>query len=299
MKTALSAVPRRVTFTVQNETLVGDLHLPGGEQRASPAVIVAGPMTSVKEQVTGVYAAELARLGIAALAIDHRHYGESTGLPRQYERWDHKVADLVAGLDFLVQQPEVAAQRVGIAAVCLDAGYAAHAALASPHVRAVGAVAGYYRDPVQMRANDAQGFDDRVEQGRIARETYEMTSEVQTIPAASLTGDAAMTSADTVDYYTRRAAVTNYTNAFAVMSREYFFPFDVQSAAPSLKIPVRMIHSENALSPPMARKFHASLAGPKELIWIASRGQTDFYDEPDLVDAAADLLANHFHQTLT
>ena len=51
-------------------------------------------MTSVKEQVTGVYAAAFAVRGIAALAIDHRHYGESGGQPRQYEYSAHKIEDL-------------------------------------------------------------------------------------------------------------------------------------------------------------------------------------------------------------
>lgn len=59
-----------------------------------------------------------------------------------------------------------------------------------------------------------------------------------------------------------------------------------------------MIHSENALSPAWARKFHDALATPKEIVWIASRGQTHFYDDPALVAAAADRLATHFGRHL-
>lgn len=289
----------RIRFSVEGATLVGDLYLPAHGNGAHPAVVVAGPMTSVKEQVTGVYAEALAAQGLAALAIDHRHFGESDGLPRQYERWDRKLADLVAALDWLSGQPGIAADRIGLAGVCLGSGYAAHAATRSARVRALGCVAGYYRDPAEMRAKDTAGFDARVQQGRLARQAYEATGEVQMIPAASLTGDAGMTSADTVDYYTRRAAVPNYRNALAVMSREHFLPFDVQAAAPTLTLPVRMVHSENALSPSWARRFHDGLAGPKELIWLSSRGQTDFYDDPGLVAQSAGLLAEHFHAVLT
>lgn len=289
---------RRVEHSVEGETVVANLHFPEGARKGLPAVVVAGPMTSVKEQVTGVYAAALAERGIAALAIDHRHFGESAGTPRQYECWERKVSDLVAGLDWMAGQPEIAADKIGIAGVCLGAGYAAHAATRSPRVRAMGAVAGYYRDPAEMRAKDPDGFEARVAQGRRARKIYEATGEVQTIPAASLSGDAGMATADTVDYYTRRAAVANYRNAFAVMSREHFLPFDVQSAAGRLTVPVRMIHSENALSLAWAQRFHDGLGGRRDLIWVTSRAQTDFYDDPILVSTAADLLADHFRAFL-
>ena len=286
-----------VRFPVDGVTVVGHLHLPEGPG-PHPALIVGGPMTSIKEQVTGVYAAALAARGFAALALDHRHYGESGGMPRQYEHWRHKVADLRAGLDWLAARRDIDRRRIGAAGVCLGAGYAAWAAADNPLVKAYGAVAGYYRDPADLQARDATSFAARIDQGIAARRRFEATGEVETIPAASLQGDAAMQTEDTVDYYTRRAATPAYANAFAVMSREHFLPFDVQAAAPHLDVPVLMVHSENALSPAWARKFHDALATPKEIVWIASRGQTHFYDDPPLVAAAADRLAAHFGRHL-
>ena len=289
---------KSISFAVEGDRVVGNLHLP--EMGATgPAVIVAGPMTSVKEQVTGVYAAALAARGIAALAIDHRTYGQSEGTPRNYENWQWKVADLEAALDALAcGEPAIDPARLGAAAICLGCGYAATLAAGDAHVRSLGLVAGYYRNPAAMRANDLEGFEARVAQGRAARVHYELTGEVLTIPAAALEGDAAMQTVDTIDYYTRRAAVPNYRNAFAVMSREYFLPFDVQVAAPQINVPVAMIHSEKALSPNWARTFHQALRGPKSLDWLNSRGPTDFYDDPELVSASADRLAQHFHETL-
>ncbi len=289
------AAPRveRAVFEVCGERVVAHLHLPDGPARA-PAVIVAGPMTSVKEQVAGAYASALARCGFAALALDHRHYGESGGEPRQYEHHGRKVEDLRAALAWLAGQPEVDPTRLALAGVCLGAGYAAWAAAAEPRARALGLVVGYYRDPAAMRARDPAGFDAKVAEGARARERYEATGEVVTIPAAARDGDAAMTTADTVDYYTARAAVPNYRNAFAVMSREPFVPFDVQAAAPRVRVPVAMVHSENALSPAWARAFYDALGGSKSITWLASRGHTDFYDDSALVSAASAALARHF-----
>lgn len=292
-------MPVRLTFDCEGAPMVGNLFLPDGEG-PHPAVVVAGPMTSVKEQVTGVYAAALAARGIAALAIDHRGYGESGGEPRQYEHHGRKIADLTAALDRLAEEHDVDAERIGMAGICLGCGYAAHVAAQQPHrVRALALAVGYYRDPAAMRAADPDGFDARVEQGRKARLRYEATGEVEMIPAVALTGDAAMQTAELFDYYgTPRAGVANYTNAFAVMSREYFLPFDVQSVAPDIAQPTVMVHSRNALSPHWAEQFHASLAGPKSLQWIEGPGQVAFYDDPALVGQAADRMAEHLHAGL-
>jgi dienelactone hydrolase len=194
---------RSIWFSVEGEPVAGHLHLPRSVSSGLPGVVVAGPMTSVKEQVTGVYATALAARGVAALAIDHRHFGASGGTPRQYERWDRKVDDLVVALDWLAAQPEISRDRIGLAAVCLGSGYAAYAAARSLLVRALGMVAGYFRDPEEMRRQDPKSFDARLAQGSAARDLFLATGEVQTIPAASLTGDAAMTSADTVDFRRR------------------------------------------------------------------------------------------------
>lgn len=130
-------IQRRITFDVDGDRVVGDLHLPDGAG-AHPGLVVAGPMTSVKEQVTGAYAAAMASRGFAALAIDHRHYGESGGQPCQYERSDHKIKDLKAALNALESQPEVVDGALGYLGVCLGCGYALWAARGEPAVRAVG-----------------------------------------------------------------------------------------------------------------------------------------------------------------
>jgi uncharacterized protein len=288
----------RIAFEVANDEVVGNLHLPFGTG-SFPAVVVGGPMTSVKEQVTGVYARAFAERGIAALSIDHRGYGESGGVPRQYEHWGRKVEDLRSAVKFLAAHAKVDATRLGLAGVCLGAGYAAHASLDAPLVKALGLVVGYYRDPGAMRASDPVGFDAKVAHGRDARLHYEATGDVLTIPAVALTGDAAMQTPYLLDYYgTPRAGVANYINAFAIMSREHFLPFDVQAAAAEITVPVAMVHSENALSPRAAEAFYAKLQVEKSLEWLQGENQVAFYDDPALVAAAADTIAAHFHRSL-
>jgi hypothetical protein len=87
-------------------------------------------------------------------------------------------------------------------------------------------------------------------------------------------------------------------NAFAVQSFAYTVPFDAIGAAKSIDAPTLIIHSENALAPPLARKFVAGLHAPAETIWLASSGQIDFYDDPMLIGRAADLIDEFLHRVL-
>ena len=73
----------------------------------------AGPLTSVKEQATGNYAVAMAARGFVTLTFDHRHFGESEGVPRQYAHPGRKVDDFRAAFAFLESRPEVDVGRIG------------------------------------------------------------------------------------------------------------------------------------------------------------------------------------------
>jgi uncharacterized protein len=281
---------QRMRFEVGGTPVLADLYRPAGGG-PHPAVVVAGPMTSVKEQVAGVYAAALAVRGIAALALDHRHYGESGGEPRQYENPAAKIEDLRAAVDLLAGHPALDPGRLALVGVCLGAGYAAAATPGAPLVRALATVAGYFPDPHAMRASSPEPFEAEILSGAQARAAYEGGAEPRYVLAAGGPG-APMSHPDIVEYYaTPRAGLPNYRNAFAVMSREVWLAFDAQAAAPQLRVPVGFVHAERALAPHWAEAFaaRAPLAQPVE--WVPAAGQADFYDNPERIDDAADRVA--------
>ena len=118
------------------------------------------------------------------------------------------------------------------------------------------------------------------------------------IPAVSLEQDAAMTLQSTYDYYAVRAKHPNYTNAFALMSREHFLQFDVQSAAPDLRLPFLQLHGPNALNPAWADKFFRAVPGEKQRASLFSKGQTDIYDDHAIVGDASDQAADFLWKVL-
>src|SRR6476620_11879257 len=89
--------------TGSGDRLVGVLYLPAS--RPAAAVVTTGPLTSVKEQATGAYARALAERGFAALAFDHRTFGESDGQPRQFEDPEGKARDVSAAVTALAADP--------------------------------------------------------------------------------------------------------------------------------------------------------------------------------------------------
>jgi fermentation-respiration switch protein FrsA (DUF1100 family) len=288
----------RVTFDADGETIVGLLRAPSSDA-PHPALVLLGPLTSVKEQVPGHYADALARRGFVTLAFDNRHFGESGGQPRQYEHPGRKLADVRAALTFLGQRPEVAEGCLGALGVCAGAGYMSAVVAEDPRIRAFGAVAGFFHDVGKQREWMGERFDAAIAEGRAARERYETTGQAEQIPAVGREGDVAMPLAEAFEYYgTERGAHPNYVNAFAIMSREHTLPFDARGNAAKITAPTLMIHSEHALAPALARAFFADLRGSKTELWVESKGQIDFYDDPALIEPAADRLAEHFRKHL-
>ncbi|MGW4634265.1 hypothetical protein [Nocardia sp. NPDC004415] len=171
----------------------------------------------------------------------------------------------------------------------------ARAVADDPRLRAFTAVAGYYSDTTQFPA-DAYALA----RGRTAESHWNDTGTAATILAVSPdNGDVAVPLTEAYEYYgTRRGAVANYTNAFAVQSLAYTSLFDAQSAAPRLTVPFAMIHSEHALAPMLARKFFANVATPKSELWLESTGQIDFYDDPELITPATEFAVDLFRSTL-
>ena len=287
----------RVTFRVGGIAIVGILRIPAGSA-VHPGIVLEGPLTSVKEQVTGNYAEALRQRGFVTLAFDHRHFGESGGEPRQLEHPERKVEDLRGAVEFLLDRPEVAGQYVGAVGICAGAGYLAGAVVTDDRIRAWGTVAGFFHDASKQRQWMGDTYGVALDRARRARELYQDTGKVEIIPAVGQ-GDVAMPLDEAFQYYgTERGAVPNYKHEFAVMSREHTLTWDAQIAAKRIEVPTLMIHSENALGPDLARQFFADLGGIKREVWTESSGQIDFYDDPAKIGFATDLLAEHFREHL-
>lgn len=126
----------KVSFTNHfGMTLVADVYKPVTASSVLPALAVAGPFGAVKEQVSGLYAQEMAKRGFLTIAFDPSFTGESGGLPRYMQSPDINTEDFQAAVDFLVTHPQVDAERVGIIGICGWGGYALNVAALDPRIK--------------------------------------------------------------------------------------------------------------------------------------------------------------------
>jgi uncharacterized protein len=287
------------TFTSTGDRLVGVLYQPA--QQPVAAVVTTGPLTSVKEQATGAYARALAERGFAALAFDHRTFGESAGEPRQFERPEGKADDVRAAVTALRADDRTRDLPVVCVGICAGGGYMAKAVADDPRIRAFAGVAGYYSDAAAFAESSPDAYQAAIDRGLAAEKRWRETGAAETIPAVAPDGgDVAMPLREAYEFYgTPRGAVDNYTNGFAVQSLAYTTPFDAQGAAARIRRPFLLIHSEHALAPPLARNFYAAVNAQKSELWLESQGQIDFYDQPRLIDPATDAIAEHLTTAVT
>jgi fermentation-respiration switch protein FrsA (DUF1100 family) len=281
--------PERVTFRADDVTLVGDLRVAAG---GAPAVVLTGPFTGVKEQVTGTYADRLHRLGLTTLAFDHRGFGESGGR-RAHEDSQGKLADLRAAVGLLSDHPAVDPARIAVAGICLGGGYAVRAAATDPRIRAVVGIAGAYNSPARFSQGDPNGY-----RGALASFIARYDDE---LPAVAAHGDAAMAGDEPFAYYgTARSAAATWENRVTYGSLHSLMTFDALGAGALLAgTPLLVVHgrTDDYCAPELAEALYAAATGPKEIRWLDTDQHISLYDvEPHVTRAAeqaADFIERH------
>ena len=287
-----TATKTRFTFDSKDETLVGNLFLPDGSPPAG-VVIAVGPLTSVKEQAAGTYAQAMAERGHAALAFDYRYFGESDGEPRQFENPEANIEDIRNAATALLADEQLTNLPVFGLGVCFGAGPMARAVAEDSRFRGFAGVAGVYTDNAKTKARMGAAYQEVIDRGRAAERQWRMTAQAETIPAVAPDGgDVAMPLREAYEFYgTPRGQVLNYVNGYAVQSLAYSLPFDARGAAEVIDVPVLIVHSDRALAPDLAHAFYSAVQSPKRELWLDSQGQIDFYDDPNLINPAADAVA--------
>lgn len=289
---------KRVSFESAGQTLAGDLYLPDtfkdGDQLAG--VVVTGAWTTVKEQMAGMYAAELADRGYAALAFDFRGWGQSEDSIQFLEDPARKTEDINAAIDYLAIRPETDPARIAGLGVCASAGYMSDAALQNARIRSLALVAPWLHDAdiVDAVYGGAEGVEALMEAGRNAAQA----DEPVIIEGASMTNENALMYQ--APYYTEmdRGLIPEYDNKFNVASWEGWLTYDAIQTADKLEKPTLLVHSEAAAIPQGAEEYARRMRDNASVIWLADVTQFDFYDRPDAVKTSAEAVSEHFERTL-
>jgi fermentation-respiration switch protein FrsA (DUF1100 family) len=290
----------RVTFLSGQDTVVGTLFVPANIERGRrvPGVVVTGAWMTIKEQMAGRYARELAERGYITLAFDFRTWGESGGAQRSMESPTVKIEDIGAAARFLGARADVS--RVGGLGICASAGYMVQAAINDPVITSVALVAPWLHNAGIVNAvyGGAESVQHLIDLSRTAQSRFGATGALTLLPAAGPQGSNAVMAG--APYYTEadRGAIPQWENTFNVASWEGWLTFDALAPAAMLTQPTLIVHSEAAAIPQGARQFFNALRAPKSQLWLDGVSQFDFYDRETPVDTAADAVAEHFGRTL-
>ena len=132
-------------------TLAADLYVPQNSDGKLPAIAVCGPFGAVKEQVSGLYAQQLAERGFLTIAFDPSFTGESSGQPRYMASPDINTEDFCAAVDYLSTRDDVNPEQIGILGICGWGGMAVNAAAIDTRIKAT--VASTMYDMCRVTAN--------------------------------------------------------------------------------------------------------------------------------------------------
>ncbi len=282
-------VSKSVSFESNGNKLMGTLYTPETSDTRLPAVIVTGAWTTVKEQMAGTYARELASRGFAALAFDFTGWGESEGASRYIEDPKVKTADIHAAADYLSSLDEIDSASISGLGICASSGYMAEAVADSDKFQKLALVAPWLHDPKMAEA--IYGGTEAAT-GLIAASEADDAADTILLGASATDENSVMYQAP---YYTEedRGLIAAYDNKFSVASWKPWLTYNAQSSADRLDKPMLMVGSPSIALLTGAEAYEARTSAPLEKLWLGDDvTQFDFYDRKDAVMAAADAVAD-------
>lgn len=296
----------KVTFVNRyGITLAADMYKPKGATGKLPAIAVCGPFGAVKEQAAGLYAQEMAERGFLTIAFDPSFTGESGGTPRYMTSPDINTEDFSAAVDYLVTNPEVDREKVGIIGICGWGGIAINAAASDPRIKATLASTMY--DMSRVNANGYFDAEDSAEARNALREklaTQRTEDYLNGTPKLGggvpdpdiLPDDAPKFLRDYYDYYkTKRGYHPRSLNSNGGRNATSPIPwinFPLMSRAGEIENAVMILHGEKAHSLYFGSDAYKKLTvtpgkeNNKLFMVIPGASHTDLYDQKEIIPFA-------------
>ncbi|MFT4012347.1 MAG: alpha/beta hydrolase [Paracoccus sp. (in: a-proteobacteria)] len=306
---------KSVTFRNKTWDVAANLHLPESfdQTKTYPAIVVAHPISSCKEQTSGIYAARLAELGYVALAFDASTQGASSGPGRYLEDPALRIEDFRCAADYLVTLPFVDGNRIGVLGICGGGGYAANAAMTERRFKVVATIVGanYGRlcregdlsPDAAIKALEAIGAQ-RTAEARGA--DVALTTYIPQSPAQVETyGITDVDVIEAVDYYTTpRGQQPGSPNRLNLTSTGAAFNWDAFHLADKLLTqPLQVIVGGGQVGAFGSHRdgfdlFNKAASKVKNILVVPNATHYDLYDKPECVDQAVARLKEFFRENL-
>lgn len=277
-----------------NLNLAGILRLPAEFDlgKKYPAVVITGPMLSIKEQAQSVYATRLTEAGYVTLVFDGSYFGESEGMPRYQELPDVKESDIEAAVDYLSSLPYVDADHIGGLGICGSGSYMSVAGVKEPRLKAVTAIVPAISN---IATSPMMGFFKPEDEVVKAKEAYDKGEgelmHLNFMPRAFEEGAAY--------YYSARGNRKGWSNQVVAWSQLELIKYNVTEIMKGMQKPYLVISAEKAWSRPSSTEiFEAVPHTNKQMVVLPEASHFDLYDLEPYVSQAMEHIVPFFEKNL-
>ncbi len=277
-----------------NLNLAGILRLPAEFDlgKKYPAVVITGPMLSIKEQAQSVYATRLTEAGYVTLVFDGSYFGESEGMPRFQELPDVKESDIEAAVDYLSSLPYVDADHIGGLGICGSGSYMSVAGVKEPRLKAVTAIVPAISN---IATSPMMGFFKPEDEVVKAKEAYDKGEgelmHLNFMPRAFEEGAAY--------YYSARGNRKGWSNQVVAWSQLELIKYNVTEIMKGMQKPYLVISAEKAWSRPSSTEiFEAVPHTNKQMVVLPEASHFDLYDLEPYVSQAMEHIVPFLEKNL-
>lgn len=301
-----------VSYKKGSIKIAANVYLPANfdENKKYQAIVVAHPNGGVKEQVAGLYAENLAKLGYVTIAFDAAYQGGSEGLPRNLDIPSSRIEDIHVAADFISSFKGVDPKSIALLGICGGGGYSLAAAKTDKRFKAVATIAMFNSGRVRRNGyldNQLDTINQRLQEASEARELEALTGKVEYVKAP----DPNMTMEEInkiptdlyregMVYYLKEYAHPNSTFAYTKASLLDLMRFDATDHIELINQPLLMVTGSKADSKYMTDDAFAKATGTKnkELFVVDGATHITLYYKAEYVKQVTDKLALFYKENL-
>lgn len=292
--------------------VAGHMYLPKNfdANQQYKAIVVSGPFGAVKEQVSGLYAQELAKNGYVAIAFDPSFTGESGGNVRDVGSLEVFTEDYSAAVDFIGSLQFVNKDQIGAVGICGLSGPAVTAAVNDVRIKAVAVAAMYdMHESIRDHYKGSYYTPDQREKVKeyLADMRWKEAEKGESIPGyhevpfdadgnvmqgkrglpEKLPENPDRVTKEFHEYYIGRAyhpRAINSSKAWSSTTPYGFFNFSLMNNIKELSPrPLLLITGDKAHSKYFSDDVYAKAGDAKEMIVVPGATHTDLYDQMDKI----------------